>query len=102
MEVACRAFTVELMQPLRTEDWAETFVSPRQSFGALIQFCSTMLRVYVETDAYGVHDVVAGRVVGRDWVACLRATCGKIRSFGRAMRLASGDLGRDEQWRARS
>lgn len=54
-------------------NWAETFLSPRQSFGALVQFCATTLRFDVETEAYGVEDVLAGRVVWRDRVACLRA-----------------------------
>lgn len=54
-------------------NWAETFLSPRQSFGALIQFCATTLRFDVEADSYGVDDVLAGRVVWRDRVACLRA-----------------------------
>ncbi|PVG83587.1 glyoxalase [Nocardioides gansuensis] len=53
-------------------NWAETFLSPRQSFGALIQFCATTLRFDVETEDYGVDDVLAGRVVWRDRVACLR------------------------------
>ena len=53
-------------------DWAETFLSPRQSFGSLIQFCATSLRFDVATRAYGADDVLAGRVVWRDRVACLR------------------------------
>jgi methylmalonyl-CoA epimerase len=54
-------------------DWAETFLSPRQSFGALIQFCATNLRFDVATEAYTVSDVLAGRVVWRERVACLRS-----------------------------
>jgi methylmalonyl-CoA/ethylmalonyl-CoA epimerase len=57
-------------------NWAETFLSPRQSFGALIQFCATSLRFDLETEAYGVDDVLAGRVVWRDRVACLRLESG--------------------------
>ena len=53
-------------------DWAETFLSPQQSFGSLIQFCATSLRFDVETQAYDVDDVLSGRVVWRDRVACLR------------------------------
>ncbi|KQW45241.1 hypothetical protein ASC77_19795 [Nocardioides sp. Root1257] len=54
-------------------NWAETFLSPRQSFGALVQFCATSLRFDIESDAFGVEDVLAGRVEWRDRVACLRA-----------------------------
>lgn len=57
---------------LSSDDWAETFLSPRESFGALIQFCSTTLRFDVEATAYDVEDVLAGRVVWRERVACLR------------------------------
>lgn len=53
-------------------DWAETFLSPRQSFGSLIQFCATSLRFDVETQTYDVDDVLSGRVVWRNRVACLR------------------------------
>jgi methylmalonyl-CoA/ethylmalonyl-CoA epimerase len=56
-----------------SSDWAETFLSPRQSFGALIQFCATSLRFDVATEAYTVEDVLAGRVVWRERVACLRS-----------------------------
>jgi hypothetical protein len=54
-------------------DWAETFLSPRQSFGTLVQFCATSLRFDVPTETYTVPDVLAGRVAWRERVACLRA-----------------------------
>ena len=56
-----------------SRDWAETFLSPRQSFGSLIQFCATSLHFDVATEGYTVADVLAGRVVWRERVACLRS-----------------------------
>jgi methylmalonyl-CoA/ethylmalonyl-CoA epimerase len=56
-----------------SRDWAETFLSPRQSFGSLIQFCATSLHFDVATEAYTVADVLGGRVVWRERVACLRS-----------------------------
>jgi methylmalonyl-CoA/ethylmalonyl-CoA epimerase len=118
MQLSCRGFKIELMQPLDGEsvltkhldrrgegfhhmtflvddvpltvdglssaglssvgtdlthaDWKETFISPKSTFGTLIQFVSTPLRFDIATTAYDVADVLAGRVVWRDYVACLR------------------------------
>lgn len=56
----------------RLSAWSETFLSPRSTFGALLQFVSTDLRWDRATSEYSADDVVAGRVVWRDYIACLR------------------------------
>jgi methylmalonyl-CoA/ethylmalonyl-CoA epimerase len=52
--------------------WSETFISPDHSFGALLQFVSTTRDWSLPARDYGLEDVLAGRVVWRDYVACLR------------------------------
>jgi methylmalonyl-CoA/ethylmalonyl-CoA epimerase len=56
--------------------WSETYLSPKDTFGALLQFVSTTLRWDVPTDEYTVDDVLAGRVVWRDWISCLEGDPG--------------------------
>jgi methylmalonyl-CoA epimerase len=53
-------------------NWSETFLRPGDSFGALLQFVKTEREWDVRTRDFGVEDVLAGRVVWRDFVACLR------------------------------
>ncbi|MFJ9588942.1 VOC family protein [Streptomyces acidicola] len=53
--------------------WSETFLPPRSTFGALLQFTSTTARWDVPALDYGLRDVLAGRVVWRDHKACLRS-----------------------------
>jgi methylmalonyl-CoA/ethylmalonyl-CoA epimerase len=57
---------------LDTTNWAETFLTPRQTFGALLQFVQTELRFGQATTEYSVEDVLAGRIVWINRVACLR------------------------------
>lgn len=57
---------------LSSPRWRETFLSPRDTFGTLIQFVDTTRRWDQPTTAYGVEDVLGGRVVWRDQVDCLR------------------------------
>lgn len=51
--------------------WNETYLSPRDTFGALLQFVHSDLRWDVPTTSYTVDDVLAGRVMWKDYVACL-------------------------------
>jgi methylmalonyl-CoA/ethylmalonyl-CoA epimerase len=57
---------------LSSPRWSETFLSPRDAFGSLLQFVSTTLRWDAPVPGIELDDVLAGRVVWRDWVACLR------------------------------
>lgn len=52
--------------------WSETFLSPRQTFGALLQFASASEEFGAKFDDYILDDVLAGRVRWTDKVACLR------------------------------
>jgi methylmalonyl-CoA/ethylmalonyl-CoA epimerase len=54
--------------------WCETFVRPTASFGALLQFASSTLDQDWSAEEFGLADVLAGRVVWHDTVACLRET----------------------------
>jgi methylmalonyl-CoA/ethylmalonyl-CoA epimerase len=54
--------------------WSETFVKPVASFGALLQFVSSTRTWGVATEDFTLDDVLAGRVVWRDYVACVRDT----------------------------
>lgn len=56
----------------RLSTWSETFLSPRATFGALLQFVSTDLRWDTPTQDYTCEDVLAGRIVWRDYIACAR------------------------------
>jgi methylmalonyl-CoA/ethylmalonyl-CoA epimerase len=55
-----------------SEYWQETFLNPRESFGALLQFVSTTREWDVPTRDFAVEDVLAGRVVWRDFIPCVR------------------------------
>lgn len=52
--------------------WSETFLRPAQTFGALLQFVSTDKDWTTPTEQYDLEDVLSGRMVWRDYVACLR------------------------------
>jgi methylmalonyl-CoA/ethylmalonyl-CoA epimerase len=52
--------------------WKETFVSPADSFGALLQFVATTREWDVPTRDFALEDVLAGRVVWRAFVPCVR------------------------------
>lgn len=57
---------------LSSPRWSEAFLSPRETFGSLLQFVSTILSWDVPASGIELEDVLAGRVVWQDWVACLR------------------------------
>lgn len=52
--------------------WSETFLSPRATFGALMQFANASDSFGENIDGYTLSDVLAGRVVWTEKVACLR------------------------------
>jgi methylmalonyl-CoA/ethylmalonyl-CoA epimerase len=51
--------------------WTETYLSPKQTFGALFQFVATTRRWDIPATDHTLDDVLTGRVVWRDWVPCL-------------------------------
>jgi methylmalonyl-CoA/ethylmalonyl-CoA epimerase len=53
-------------------NWSETFLRPRDSFGAMLQFVSTEREWDVPTRDFELEDVLAGRVHWRDFVPCLQ------------------------------
>jgi methylmalonyl-CoA/ethylmalonyl-CoA epimerase len=53
-------------------NWQETFLRPADTFGALLQFVATPREWDLPTRDYELEDVLQGRVVWRDFVACLR------------------------------
>jgi methylmalonyl-CoA/ethylmalonyl-CoA epimerase len=55
-----------------SSNWSETFLRPSETFGALLQFVATSREWNVPTTEYTLEDVLEGRVVWRDFVACLR------------------------------
>jgi len=55
-----------------TPAWSETFIRPTSSFGALLQFVSSSRAWGVPTSDFELADVLAGRVVWREYIACLR------------------------------
>jgi methylmalonyl-CoA/ethylmalonyl-CoA epimerase len=57
---------------LSRETWMETFIRPRSSFGALLQFVSSTRTWGVPIEDFTLDDVLAGDVVWRDHLACLR------------------------------
>jgi methylmalonyl-CoA/ethylmalonyl-CoA epimerase len=59
-----------------TPAWSETFIKPDASFGALLQFVSSTREWGVPTDDFTLADVLAGRVVWRDFIACVRDEVG--------------------------
>jgi methylmalonyl-CoA/ethylmalonyl-CoA epimerase len=52
--------------------WQETFIRPTASFGALLQFVSSTRTWGIPAAEFELEDVLAGRVVWRDFVACVR------------------------------
>jgi methylmalonyl-CoA/ethylmalonyl-CoA epimerase len=58
--------------------WSETFIRPKLTFGALMQFVSTDKDWHTPTDEYDLMDVLAGRCVWRDHVACLRDAASEV------------------------
>jgi methylmalonyl-CoA/ethylmalonyl-CoA epimerase len=52
--------------------WSETFIRPSASFGALLQFVSTTRTWGTPAQDFTLEDVLAGRVVWRDYLACVR------------------------------
>lgn len=77
-DVASTAYALHCdgFEPIDTDTrfgaWSETFLSARSTFGALLQFVSTDLHWDRATSDYSADDVMAGRVVWRDYIACLR------------------------------
>ncbi|MCK5892616.1 VOC family protein [Aeromicrobium sp.] len=57
---------------LASPRWSETFLSPRDTFGALVQVASASDDFGARVDEYTLDDVLAGRVAWVDKVACLR------------------------------
>lgn len=57
---------------LSSPRWQETFLSPRDTFGALLQFVATTREWNAPTRDFALEDVLAGRVVWRDYIPCLR------------------------------
>jgi len=57
---------------LSSANWSETFLRPSATFGALLQFVSSQLRWDVPNEAVSLEDVLAGKVVWQDYIACLR------------------------------
>lgn len=55
-----------------TPAWSETFIKPDASFGALLQFVSSSRTWGVAAKDFSLSDVLAGRVVWREYIACLR------------------------------
>jgi methylmalonyl-CoA/ethylmalonyl-CoA epimerase len=55
-----------------TPTWSETFIKPAASFGALLQFVSSTRDWGTAATDFTLDDVVAGRVVWRDYLACVR------------------------------
>lgn len=55
-----------------SDRWAETFLSPRHTFGALLQFATADASFSRAADHYTIDDVLAGNVVWNNRVACLR------------------------------
>lgn len=53
-------------------NWSQTFLRPSQTFGALMQFVSSVRSWDAAAEAFGLDDVLDGRVVWVDHVACLR------------------------------
>jgi methylmalonyl-CoA/ethylmalonyl-CoA epimerase len=59
---------------LSSPGWREAFLNPKASFGALLQFAETDRSWDEPTPGITLEDVLAGRVVWRDLVACLRSS----------------------------
>jgi len=61
---------------LSSPRWRETFLAPKLTFGTLLQFVDTTRRWDVPATSYDIDDVLAGRVVWRDYIDCLRDSVG--------------------------
>jgi methylmalonyl-CoA/ethylmalonyl-CoA epimerase len=62
---------------LASENWRETFLSPRQTFGTLLQMVDTARRWDIPATSYSVSDVLDGKVMWTvDYVDCLRPRAG--------------------------
>ena len=57
---------------LEPRHWRETFLSPRNTFGALVQLVDTDLDWHTPTSDYDFDDVLAGRVEWLEAIACVR------------------------------
>ena len=57
---------------LEPRHWRETFLRPRDTFGALLQLVDTDLDWHTPTSEYDFDDVLAARVEWVEAVACLR------------------------------
>jgi methylmalonyl-CoA/ethylmalonyl-CoA epimerase len=57
---------------LSSPRWREAFISPKLSFGTLLQFVDTTLVWDEPAPGITLDDVLAGRVVWREYVPCLR------------------------------
>ena len=57
---------------ISSENWSETFLRPAETFGALLQFVATTREWNVPTRDFELEDVLAGRIVWRDFVPCIR------------------------------
>jgi methylmalonyl-CoA/ethylmalonyl-CoA epimerase len=57
---------------LSSPNWQETFLRPADTFGALLQFVATEREWDVPTRDFELEDVLAGRVIWRDFVPCVR------------------------------
>jgi methylmalonyl-CoA/ethylmalonyl-CoA epimerase len=56
-----------------TPAWSESFIKPSASFGALLQFVSSTRPWGEPASDFELEDVLAGRVVWQEYIACLRA-----------------------------
>ncbi|KLL11953.1 MULTISPECIES: VOC family protein [Protofrankia] len=54
--------------------WSQTYIRPKLTFGALLQFVATDLDWHTPTEEYTFEDVLAAKLVWRDYVACFRDT----------------------------
>jgi methylmalonyl-CoA/ethylmalonyl-CoA epimerase len=63
---------------LASANWRESFLSPKQTFGTLLQIVDTARRWDIPTAAYSVADVLNGAVLwNEDFIDCLRSTSAK-------------------------
>jgi methylmalonyl-CoA epimerase len=59
---------------LASANWRESFLSPKQTFGTLLQIVDTARRWDIPTTAYSIEDVLNGAVAwNKDFIDCLRA-----------------------------
>jgi hypothetical protein len=66
---------------LASANWRESFLSPKQTFGTLLQIVDTARRWDIPTTAYSIEDVLNGAVVwNEDFIDCLRSAGAKARN----------------------